>query len=59
MRSKSAARRFLFVTGDTANSDAWRFLKDAKVAVLEKPFASTAFLDAVRAIALTVTVSPA
>jgi CheY-like chemotaxis protein len=52
-------KRFLFITGDTANPEAWRFLKDAKVAVLEKPFAATAFLDAVRAIALTATPSPA
>jgi two-component system NtrC family sensor kinase len=46
------ARRFLFVTGDTANPAAWQFLKDANVRVLEKPFAATAFLDAVRAIAV-------
>ena len=51
------ARRFLFVTGDTANPAAWRFLKDAKVPVLEKPFMANAFLDAVRAIA-TLTGSP-
>ena len=53
------ARRFLFITGDTANPAAWKFLKDAKVAVLEKPFAATAFLEAVRVIALTVAPSPA
>ncbi len=52
------ARRFLFVTGDTANPAAWRFLKDAKVPVLEKPFTANAFLDAVRAIATTLTGSP-
>ena len=53
------AKRFLFITGDTANPAAWRFLKDAKVSVLEKPFAATAFLEAVRVIALTVAPSPA
>jgi CheY-like chemotaxis protein len=53
------AKRFLFITGDTANPAAWRFLQDANVAVLEKPFAAAAFLDAVRAIALTVTPSSA
>jgi two-component system NtrC family sensor kinase len=45
------ARRFLFITGDTANPAAWRFLKDAHVPVLEKPFAASAFLSAVRSIA--------
>ena len=53
------AKRFLFVTGDTANPEAWRFLKEANVPVLEKPFAATAFLEAVRAIALTESPSPA
>jgi PAS domain S-box-containing protein len=53
------ARRFLFVTGDTANPDAWSFLKDANVPVLEKPFAASAFLEAVRAIGLTRSPSPA
>ena len=53
------ARRFLFVTGDTANLDAWRFLKEANVPVLEKPFHAKAFLDAVHAISLTRSPSPA
>ena len=44
------ARRFLFITGDTANPAAWRFLQETRVPVLEKPFAATAFLDAVRRI---------
>jgi two-component system NtrC family sensor kinase len=51
------AKRFLFITGDTANPAAWRFLQDARVPVLEKPFAASAFLDAVRTIA-TLTASP-
>ncbi len=51
------SRRFLFVTGDTANPGAWRFLKEARVPVLEKPFAANDFLDAVRTIA-TLTASP-
>ena len=46
------ARRFLFITGDTANPNAWRFLKDAQVPVLEKPFAASALLSAVRSIAI-------
>jgi two-component system NtrC family sensor kinase len=45
------AHRFLFITGDTANPNAWKFLKEARVPVLEKPFAAGAFLDAVRSIA--------
>jgi hypothetical protein len=47
------------VTGDTANLDAWRFLKEANVPVLEKPFPAKAFLDAVHAISLTRSPSPA
>jgi signal transduction histidine kinase len=46
------ARRFLFVTGDTANEQAWAFLKAANVSVLEKPFPPDAFLEAVRRIVL-------
>jgi two-component system NtrC family sensor kinase len=51
------AKRFLFITGDTANPAAWRFLQDARVPVLEKPFAASAFLDAARSIAA-LTASP-
>jgi PAS domain S-box-containing protein len=40
--------RFIFITGDTANRDAFVFLKDAGVIILEKPFQPTFFLDAVR-----------
>jgi len=32
------AGRFLFITGDTANLDAWQFLRTTQVPVLEKPF---------------------
>jgi PAS domain S-box-containing protein len=32
------AGRFLFITGDTANPDAWQFLRTTEVPVLEKPF---------------------
>jgi CheY-like chemotaxis protein len=42
------ARRFLFITGDTANPAAWAFLERTAVPVLAKPFATDAFLDAVR-----------
>src|SRR5882724_9000760 len=41
-------QRFIFITGDTANRDAFTFLKDAGVLILEKPFQPTFFLDAVR-----------
>jgi GAF domain-containing protein len=51
------ARKFLFITGDTANPSAWKFLKEARVPVLEKPFAAGAFLEAVRSIAA-LTASP-
>ena len=41
-------QRFIFITGDTANREAFSFLKDAGVLILEKPFPPTFFLDAVR-----------
>ena len=41
-------QRFIFITGDTANRDAFTFLKEAGVLILEKPFQPTFFLDAVR-----------
>jgi len=41
-------QRFIFITGDTANREAFSFLKDAGVMILEKPFQPTYFLDAVR-----------
>jgi GAF domain-containing protein/CheY-like chemotaxis protein len=49
------ARRFLFISGDTANPDAWRFLREAQVPAIEKPFASALFLEAVRRIATSLT----
>ncbi|MBI2219326.1 MAG: GAF domain-containing protein [Candidatus Rokubacteria bacterium] len=55
------ARRFIFVTGDTANPGVWRFLTQAGVPVIEKPFKAAVFLDAVRRVvsALTSSVSTA
>ena len=44
----SLGQRCIFITGDTANHDAFAFLKDAGVVILEKPFQPTFFLDAVR-----------
>ena len=41
------SERFLFITGDTANTEAWRFLQDARVPVLEKAFTPQALLRAV------------
>jgi CheY-like chemotaxis protein len=41
------ARRFVFITGDTANEEAWAFLEGAQVPVIEKPFQSAVFEDAV------------
>jgi CheY-like chemotaxis protein len=41
------AARFLFITGDIANTEAWRFLQDTRVPVLEKPFTPQALLRAV------------
>ena len=41
------ADRFLFITGDTANAEAWRFLQGTRVPVIEKPFTPQALLRAV------------
>ena len=46
-RAPSLARRFVFITGDTANEEAWAFLEGAQVPVIEKPFQSAVFEDAV------------
>jgi len=41
------AGRFLFITGDTANAAAWKFIEESRVPVLEKPFTPDALLEAV------------
>ena len=41
------AARFLFMTGDTANPEAWQFLQETRMPVLEKPFTPQALLRAV------------
>ncbi len=41
------ARRFIFITGDTANVEAWDFLEGAGVPVIEKPFPPSVLEDAV------------
>jgi signal transduction histidine kinase/CheY-like chemotaxis protein len=46
-RQKELARRFLFMTGDTANEDAWRVLQSTRAPVLAKPFTRQALLHAV------------
>jgi two-component system NtrC family sensor kinase len=54
---ESLGRRFIFITGDTANPGAWRFLQQTRVPVLEKPFAPALFLDAVRRLTASLTPS--
>jgi GAF domain-containing protein/CheY-like chemotaxis protein len=54
----TVTRRFIFITGDTANPSAWRFLREHGVPVLEKPFTPAAFLDLVRRVTLSLTPSP-
>ncbi len=44
---RKLARRFIFITGDTANSEAWSFLEGTDTPVLEKPFSPRAFEEAV------------
>ena len=34
------AKRFVFITGDTANPSAWQFLEEVQAPALEKPFAA-------------------
>jgi PAS domain S-box-containing protein len=46
-REPALARRFIFITGDTANPDRWKFLETAGVPVIEKPFPPGTFEDAV------------
>jgi PAS domain S-box-containing protein len=51
------ADRFVFITGDTANPEALRFLEQARRPVLAKPFPPSLFLEAVRAVASSLTSS--
>jgi PAS domain S-box-containing protein len=44
----SLGQRFIFITGDTANREAFTFLTDAGALLVEKPFQPAFFLDAVR-----------
>jgi PAS domain S-box-containing protein len=46
-RAPALARRFVFITGDTANPEAWAFLEAAGVPVIEKPFRPAVFEEAV------------
>ena len=46
-QQKGLAQRFLFMTGDTANEDAWRVLQATRAPVLSKPFTPQALLRAV------------
>ena len=41
------AARFLFMTGDTANPEAWKFLDATQAPVIEKPFTAQMLLSAV------------
>ncbi len=51
----SLRRRFVFITGDTVNRDAWLFLKDSHVPIIEKPFQPALFLDVVRRVTTALT----
>jgi GAF domain-containing protein len=41
------AGRFIFITGDTANVEAWQFLEATHAPVIEKPFTAQTLLQAV------------
>jgi two-component system NtrC family sensor kinase len=49
--------RFIFITGDTANREAYSLLADAGVPIIEKPFAPTLLLDAIRRVTTSPTLS--
>jgi GAF domain-containing protein/CheY-like chemotaxis protein len=51
-------RRFLFVSGDTANPEAWSFLHDVAAPAIEKPFPPAQFLEIVRRVAAPLTTPP-
>jgi len=44
---RELATRFVFVTGDTASPQSWRFLEGTHAPVLEKPFSADDLLNAV------------
>jgi len=46
-REPALAKRFIFITGDTANPDGWNFLENTGVPVIEKPFGPATFEEAV------------
>ena len=48
---KELAQHFLFMTGDTANPEAWRFIEATHAPVIEKPFTAQALLSAVGRVA--------
>src|SRR5436309_2688627 len=49
--------RLVFITADTANREAFFFLKEAQVPVIDKPFQPALFLDAVRRVTISLTPS--
>jgi CheY-like chemotaxis protein len=51
------AARFIFITGDTANREAYTLLADAGVPIIEKPFPPTLLLDAIRRVTTSLTPS--
>jgi signal transduction histidine kinase/CheY-like chemotaxis protein len=51
VEAPALARRFIFLTGDTANPQVWAFLREHDVTVVEKPFRPEAFLEAVARVA--------
>ena len=46
------AKRFVFMTGDTANPSAWQFLEAEKVPVLEKPFTAESLFRVLERLAI-------
>jgi PAS domain S-box-containing protein len=49
------ARRWIFITGDTANREVLRVLRDDGVPIIEKPFQPALFLETVRRLATSLT----
>ena len=46
------AKRFVFMTGDTANPSAWRFVEETQAPVLEKPFTADGLFRALERLSI-------
>jgi len=52
------ARRFVFMTGDTANPSPWQFVEEVQAPVLEKPFTADHLFAALERISVLTSRAP-